>query len=644
MCGIAGYVGPLMPNGTAVLTAMADAIRHRGPDDSGVFLDATLGVGLAHRRLSIVDLSAAGHQPMVSESGRFVIVFNGEIYNYLELRRELSAAEPTLTFRGTSDTEVMLAAFERWGLIRSLEKFNGMFAFALLDKKERRLHLVRDRIGEKPLYYLRTGQWLIFGSELKALKKHPAWRGDIDRSALREYLRYAYVGGRASIYANVHKVQPGALVTMNIADASCDLEHNTYWSADDVVMRGQHDPLELTDQDAVTQLTQLLTESVQLRMIADVPLGAFLSGGIDSSTVVAIMQRLSVRPVRTFSIGFEEGRFNEAESAKAVASHVGTEHVEFYVTPRDSLDAIPQMPKIFDEPFADPSQIPTYLVSRLARQHVTVSLSGDGGDELFCGYERYELVRRLSAASSMVPHKLRSAVAAAIRTMPIPMWNMLGSALPQRITAGRTGDRMYKLAQRLRSETFTEILDDVLGVWDEPEELLGEVDGGLVRAPRRLPIPSVGTEYEQMMALDLSTYLPDDILVKLDRASMAVSLESRVPLLDHRLVEFAWRLPMRFKRRDGTAKWLLKQVLYDLVPRDLVDRPKQGFAVPIEHWLRTELRGWACDTLAPESIKRDGFFDHRVVSRYLEEHFSGLRSWTSQIWAVLMFQSWLHAD
>jgi asparagine synthase (glutamine-hydrolysing) len=644
MCGIAGFIGPVAASddAAAVLTRMTDAIGYRGPDDRGVWLDRELRVGFGHRRLSIVDLSAAGHQPMTSASGRYVITYNGEIYNYEAVRAELLSDDPALTFRGHSDTEVMLAAFDRWGVRQALAKLNGMFAFALLDRECRQLCLARDRLGEKPLYYARMGDSFLFGSELKALKQHPAWRADIDRAALASYLRYAYVPGPGSIYKGVCKVRPGGLVTIDVNAADCSQPRcERYWSAQDAVTRGLQAPLALSDKDAVGRLTDLLTDAVRMRMVADVPLGAFLSGGIDSSIVVALMQRLSSKPVRTFSIGFGEKRFNEAESAKAVARHLGTEHTELYVTPRQSLDVIPKLPAMYDEPFADSSQIPTYLVSQLAREHVTVSLSGDGGDELFCGYDRYEIAQNLSRGLERVPRTLRVAAATAIRALPLGVWDVLGSPLPERISAGRTGDRMYKLAQRFKFDRFPDIYDSVLAIWEDPAMVLAPGDHRASGKP--ISLRAAGTKYEQMMAFDLDTYLPDDILVKVDRASMAVSLESRVPLLDHRIVEFAWRLPMKFKRRGGVSKWLLRQVLYGLVPQRLVDRPKQGFGVPIEHWLKGDLRSWACDLLAADRIRRDGYLDHAVIARHLDDHLSGRRSWASQLWTALMFQAWLHA-
>jgi asparagine synthase (glutamine-hydrolysing) len=642
MCGIAGFVGPTACSdaATAVLRSMTDALRYRGPDDCGLWLDRELQVAFGHRRLSIVDLTAAGHQPMASVSGRYVITYNGEIYNYEAVRAELLRDDPALRFRGHSDTEVMLAAFDRWGVRQAVARLNGMFAFALLDRERGELFLARDRLGEKPLYYCWIRDDLLFGSEIKALKQHPAWRADIDRGSLARYLRYAYVPGTRSIYEGVLKVAPGEMVIIDVSAAQrVGPRRERYWSAQEVVARGVETPLSMSDADAIARLTSLLTDAVGLRMVADVPLGAFLSGGIDSSVVVALMQRLSNKPVRTFSIGFSEKRFNEAESARAVARHLGTEHTELYVTPQESLEVIPRLPAMYDEPFADSSQIPTYLVSQLAREHVTVSLSGDGGDELFCGYDRYEIAQNLAHGLERLPKRFRTAAATAIRALPLGVWDFLGSPLPERITAGRMGDRMYKLAQRFKFDRFPDIYDSVLAIWEDPVAVLAPAEGLAAVGP--ISLPAAGTRYEQMMAFDLDTYLPDDILVKVDRASMAVSLEARVPLLDHRVVEFAWRLPMQFKRRDGVSKWLLRQVLYGLVPRELVDRPKQGFGVPIEHWLKGELRGWACDLLAEDRIRREGFFDPVVVSRHLDDHLSGRRSWASQLWALLMFQAWL---
>jgi asparagine synthase (glutamine-hydrolysing) len=644
MCGIAGFSGPDagFERADRILVSMTDAIRYRGPDDSGAWIDRELQVGLGHRRLSIVDLSPAGHQPMTSASGRFVLVFNGEIYNHLALRKDLLSAQPELQFRGHSDTEVMLAALDYWGLDRTLEKLNGMFAIALVDRKDARLYLARDRIGEKPLYYAHMGNSFLFGSELKALKQHPAWKADIDPNSLKSYLRYGYVPSPGSIYRDAYRVPSGGVVSVELkGNKRNQTSTRLYWSVEQAYSSGLANPLSISDDEAMARLRDLLTDAVGMRMVADVPLGAFLSGGIDSSLVVALMQRLSSKPVKTFSIGFGESRFNEAESAKAVARHLGTEHLEFYVSPQDSLDVIPKLPTMYDEPFADSSQIPTHLVSLLARRHVTVSLSGDGGDELFCGYDRYDLAYNLSRGLEGIPAAIRNAAASAIRAVPMRAWNVMGSVLPERVSAGRTGDRMYKLAHRFRYGDFPQIFDSTLALWDDPRSVMAK--SMRLEADKPIALHAIGSKFEQMMAHDQVTYLPDDILVKVDRASMAVSLEARVPLLDHRIVEFAWQLPMSFKRRDGVSKWLLKQLLYDMVPRALVDRPKQGFGVPIEHWLRKELRGWATDLLSADQIAQDGFLNPAVVSRHLEEHLSGTRSWATQLWTVLMFQAWLHS-
>jgi asparagine synthase (glutamine-hydrolysing) len=646
MCGIAGFVdrSATSEQALAALRKMTDSITYRGPDAEGAWFDEQSRVGFGHRRLSIVDLSAAGSQPMISASGRFVITYNGEIYNHTRIREELLRAQPGVAFRGHSDTEVMLAAFETWGVECALQKFNGMFAFALLDRAERRLHLFRDRIGEKPLYYAQFGQTFVFASELKALKQHSSWRAPIDRASLASYLRYGYVTAPRSIYEGVHKLLPGGWLTLELSSAEVGAPRvRQYWAAAQVAAQGARERLDVSDAEALKQLSDLLHDAVGMRMVADVPLGAFLSGGIDSSTVVGIMQKLSPTPVKTFSIGFGEARFNEAEAARAVAQHLGTEHTELYVTPRDALDVVPKLPHMYDEPFADSSQIPTYLVSQLARRHVTVSLSGDGGDELFCGYDRYQIAPNIWRGLERSPLWMRRAAVSGIRAMPMGVWNGLGALLPERLTAGRMGDRMLKLADRFAMENFSSIYDSLLALWQQPEmALAGASSAGRLVAPIRLqPLPN---QFEQMMAFDLDTYLPDDILVKVDRASMAVSLEARVPLLDHRLIEFAWRLPLHMKRREGTFKWLLRQVLYSLVPRQLVDRPKQGFGVPIELWLRKDLRDWACDLLDERTLRQDGFLNHELIARLLREHLSGRRSWTSQLWTALTFQAWLHGS
>lgn len=641
MCGIAGFFDPVCsaPRAHEVLGAMASVLRHRGPDGEGLWFDETLRIGLAHRRLAIVDLSAAGAQPMASASGRYVIAFNGEIYNHAQVRRELLARDPSLEFRGHSDTEVFLAACEVWGADEALARANGMFAIALVDRLLRQLHLLRDRIGEKPLYFGRLGRAVVFASELKALHAHPAWQGRIDPAALSEYFRCGHVPAPRSIYAGIAKVQPGEWVTIDVAASEPVVRQRRYWTAADAIRAGRTNPLDIGPEEARERLEALLDDAVALRMEADVPLGAFLSGGIDSSLVVALMQRRSPDRVRTFSIGFREARFDEAPAARAVARHLGTDHTELYVSPHDSLEVIPRLAGMYDEPFADASSIPTHLVARLARQHVTVSLSGDGGDELFCGYGRYQQAMDLWKTIDAVPAWARHALSGAIRSVPVTTLNALGNLLPRRLTAGRAGDRAHRAANRLSARNFDEIYRGLLSSWQDPARAVHR------EIRRELPVerpPGPGTAtYEHMMAADLTAYLPNDVLVKVDRATMAVSLEGRMPLLDHRVVELAWRLPLSLKRRDGTGKWLLRELLYRHVPRSLVDRPKRGFGVPVGEWLQQELQPWATDLLGGEAM-RDGLLNARRISRMLHEHVSGQRSWTSQLWTALMFQAWRH--
>jgi asparagine synthase (glutamine-hydrolysing) len=642
MCGIAGFVDRSLAADAAraTLVSMAQAIRHRGPDQDGTWLDESTGVGLAHRRLSILDLTEAGRQPMTSAGGRFVVVFNGEIYNHGDLRRDLLAADPTLRFRGHSDTEEMLAAFEAWGVRATVERLNGMFAFALYDRQDRRLYLCRDRLGEKPLYFGRAGTALLFGSELKALRRHPRWRGGIDLAAAQDYFRYGYVTGGRSIHEGIGKVLPGQLVSIALGDGEPQVTSQAYWSARETVRRGLEAPVDWSDREAIERLENLLEEAVAMRMEADVPLGAFLSGGVDSTVVVALMQRRASAPVKTFSIGFGEARFNEAEAAKAVASHLRTEHTELYVTPREALDVIPRLAAMYDEPFADASQIPTFLVAQLARRHVTVALSGDGGDELFGGYDRYDIAERFWRTAGPLPRPLRLLAARAIESIPLGAWDVLGAWLPARLSMGRPGDRIHKLGQRLRLARFDELYSSLLSlaVGDRIQVTRGD---GLASSYPPDSVEGVTGLAERMMAWDLAGYLPDDILVKVDRATMAVSLEGRIPLLDHRVAEFAWGLPMNLKRRDGQGKWILKQVLHRLVPRELVDRPKQGFGVPIEYWLRHELRDWATDLLSPSRLRAHGLLDVEVVQGLLQEHLDGRRSWAAQLWTLLMFQAWM---
>lgn len=621
---------------------MARALQYRGPDDAGSWIDAERGIALGHQRLSIIDLSAEGHQPMASVSGRYVIAFNGEIYNFRELQKDLG----TVPWRGHSDTEVMLAAIERWGLRGALSRFNGMFAFGLWDREERTLHLVRDRLGEKPLYYGWLGSTFVFGSELKALRAHPEWTGGVDRGALAAYLRHNYVPSPYSIYKNVSKLGPGHSLRVSLAAPHPQIE--CYWSMRDAAQAGAASPLKIGDEAAIAQLDELLRDAVKLRMVADVPVGVFLSGGIDSSAVVALMQAQSMRPVKTFSIGFEEESYNEARHAKAVAAHLGTEHTELYVTSQDAVDLIPSLPYIYDEPFADSSQIPTILVSRLARKDVAVTLSGDGGDELFCGYQRYFWGRKLWSRIGLLPHAMRNGVGAALKYLSIDTWNaliyMFAPLIPNTSAGPVTGDRMHKLADLLAVSSPDELYRGLMSHWSTPESVV-------IRSREAATAHTDATNYtalpeftDRMMYMDAVTYLPDDILVKLDRASMSVGLEARVPLLDHRVVEYAWRVPLEKKIRGDDGKWLLRQVLHRYVPRELVERPKMGFGVPIDKWLRGRLRDWAEELLNEQRLKREGYFNPAPIRRKWAEHLSGARDWDFWLWDVLMFQAWLEGQ
>jgi asparagine synthase (glutamine-hydrolysing) len=640
MCGLAGFVDGRAQTGEAELRAIAkrmgDTLYHRGPDDEGVWVDAEAGLALAHRRLSIVDLSPLGHQPMVSSCGRFVIAYNGEVYNFAEMRRELEALGRP--FRSHSDTEVILEGAAVWGLEATLSRLIGMFAVALWDRAEKTLILARDRLGIKPLYWGKFGTLVIFGSELKALVAQGNWTPQTDRSAVAGYLRYAYVPAPLSIYQGVAKLAPGSIAVFR---PGADPVVRSFWSAEAVVSRGiaARQASTLTDGEAIDQLEALLKDAVGRRMVADVPLGAFLSGGIDSSVVVALMQAQSERPVKTFSIGFHAEGYDEAQHAKAVAAHLGTEHTELYVEPAHALEVVPKLAQWYDEPFADSSQIPTYLVSEMTRGHVTVALSGDGGDELFAGYNRYTLAKMLSTRLAVVPPPLRRAGAAMLKSLSPARWDRLARPVPARLRPALVGDKLHKLAEVI-TQGDGAFYRRMVSQWPEPETLM--LDGA--KEPRgplwdealaaRLP-----DFLDRMQYLDLITYLPDDILTKVDRASMAVALEARVPLIDHRVVEFAWSLPQHMKLRGGVTKWLLRQVLYRHVPRGLIERPKMGFGVPIDAWLRGPLRDWAEALLTPIALDESGLAAAPILEKW-REHQTGVRNWHSPLWTILMYQAW----
>lgn len=639
MCGIAGLMGGgSRERLTQAALAMRDSIAHRGRDGSGVWVDADAGIALAHRRLSILDLSDVATQPMVSRSERLVLSYNGEVYNFRALRNELVSLGAT--FRGTGDTEVILAAFEEWGARQSVERFVGMFAFALWDRRDRTLTLGRDRLGIKPLYVGRRGSALAFGSELAALVSAPGPALTIDRDVLASYFRYGCVPAAGCIYEGISQVPPGELWTYHATDTTPTRER--YWTAREVVERGVEMPLALTDEEAAEQVESTLSQAVADRLVSDVPLGVFLSGGIDSSVVTALMQRASASPVKTFSIGFREESYDEAADAKKVADYLGTDHTELIFTPDDAMQAIPDLASVYSEPFADSSQLPTLLVCRLAREHVTVALSGDGGDEVFGGYNRHRWGPRVWRGIQRMPLALRRIVTSGLRARSPGEWDAFAQHYAGLIPALRLrtpGDKAHKLAGLLDAANLDELYLRLTSIWQRPTALvLGAHDA----ASRFTDIAGVSPA-EQLMYRDLVSYLPDDILTKVDRASMSIGLEVRVPLLDHRVVEHAWRLPLDHKIRDGVGKRVLRHLLARHMPERLFDRPKMGFGVPIDTWLRGPLRDWAEGLLAPARIRREGYLDHSTVDACWRDHLAGRAARQHELWAVLMFQAWLEA-
>lgn len=653
MCGFCGFVD-LSGAGNSgshgrILEKMTNQIAHRGPDDSGQWLEPDIGLALGHRRLSIVDLSPEGHQPMVSEAGRYVIVFNGEIYNYRDVRKKLESGNANIGWRGHSDTEVMLAAIEQWGVQQALVQFNGMFAFALWDRQERKLYLARDRLGEKPLYYGWSNGVLLFGSELKSLRAHPAWQGHIDRDALTLYMRHNYIPAPYCIYSNIKKLPPASLLTIIPEKGVSQVATpELYWSAFNVAESSNKKQFRFDDAEAITQLDGLLRKAVAMRMEADVPLGAFLSGGVDSSTIVALMQAQSSRPVRSFSIGFSEKEYNEAEHARAVAQHLGTEHTELIVTPEQAMAVVPRLPHLYDEPFSDASQIPTFLVSEMARRHVTVSLSGDGGDELFGGYTRYFWGMKIWNKVKWMPPAARFALAKMINSLKPQTWDelfiKLNHFLPASAVQRMPGDKLQKLADVLRARSPELMYQSLVSQWQFPENVVLRGKEPMTNLNDRSRWPQVCDFVHYMMYQDMVGYMPDDILTKVDRASMGVSLEARVPLLDQHIVEFAWQVPTEMKIRNGQGKWLLRQVLYKYVPRELIERPKMGFAIPIDSWLRGPLRDWAEGLIDRRTLDEQGYFDTDLIHRTWNEHLSGKRNWQYRLWGVLMFQAWLESE
>jgi asparagine synthase (glutamine-hydrolysing) len=657
MCGFAGFITTSAQRRRdelcSAVHAMAETLRHRGPDDAGMWLDETAGVALGFRRLAILDLSQAGHQPMVSGDGRLVITFNGEIYNHSDLRADLSASGRHGAWSGHSDTETLLAGFSAWGVKATLERAVGMFAFALWDRNDRRLYLARDRFGEKPLYYGWTARGFVFGSELKALRRYPGFDNPIDADALGAYMQYCYVPTPYSIYRNIYKLEPGCLLSLSPEHAAIPpsepmfapiqqpgMSLEAYWSLREAVERGFASQIH-DEHDALDALERAMADAVRLQSIADVPLGAFLSGGIDSSLIAALMQAQSARRVRTFTIGFEEAGFNEAEHAKAVARHLGTDHTELYVSAAQTRDVIPRLPQLYSEPFADSSQVPTHVVSQVARQHVTVALSGDGGDELFGGYTRYLWAPKIWNGVKWLPASVRRGVGAAIQRVPVSTIDTLSAVAPGLSGTARVGDKAHKLADRVAGVGGIEALyRSLVRTWSPGADVVRGARPLVTPLDRAAAWHPTADPEHRMMFWDTLTYLPDDILHKVDRASMGVSLETRAPFLDHRVAELAWRLPLHMKIRDDRGKWIGRQLLYRYVPRDLVERPKMGFAIPLDAWLRGPLREWADTLLAESRMRVQGHLNPAVIRRKWTEHLSGTRNWQNELWCVLMFQAW----
>jgi asparagine synthase (glutamine-hydrolysing) len=652
MCGLTGFLSPRpLPRDAmqALIGRMADTLRHRGPDAGATWLDE--GLALGHRRLSILDLSPAGAQPMLSACGRFIIAFNGEIYNHLDLRADLQAAGAAPDWRGHSDTETLLAGIAHWGLDDTLRRAAGMFAIALWDRRARRLSLARDRIGEKPLYWGWAGRAMVFGSELKALRQHPDFPREVCRQALGQYLRFAYIPAPRSIHRGVYKLEPGCILTIDGAPPAAapqdplrpgethgSLAIRRYWSLNEVIESGARSRF-ATEAEALAAVDEALGRAVHRQMIADVPLGAFLSGGIDSSLIVALMQAQSSRPVRTFTVGFENPAFNEAPFAAAVARHLGTDHTELTVTETEAREVIPLLPDMYDEPFADSSQLPTHLVCKAARADVTVALSGDAGDELFGGYNRYFWGPRIWRRLDWMPHPLRRGLGRAISAVPVAAWDRIGILAGGRVT--RPGDKAHRLAAGLRDvRTMDDLYRSLVSEWPGEQMVIGLNGAGRTTLDDPLPEALAEDAAARMMAQDMRTYLPDDILCKVDRAAMAISLETRVPFLDPDVLAVSARLPSQMKIRDGQGKWVLRQILYRHAPRELIERPKAGFGIPVGDWLRGPLRPWAEELLRVDNLERDGLLGAPPIRKVWDEHLSGRRDWTHRLWTILMLQAW----
>ena len=641
MCGFSGFISQSLPRelGLEILSAMADELQHRGPDGSGVWIAQDAEVGFAHRRLSVIDTGKGGHQPMLSRSGRFVLVFNGEIYNYKALKAEMQASGTC--FETNSDTEVLLASLETWGVEKGLKKLTGMFAFALWDKSKKKLVLARDRFGEKPLYFGWQGRSFLFGSTINSLKKHRDWCGEIDRESVSLLSRLNYIPDPKSIYKDIKKLSPGTWLELSLRDGIWHEKIGIYWSALTAATIARNSPFQGTYKDALRSLEDTMRTILEGQMSSDVPLGAFLSGGIDSSAIVALLQSQVTRPVRTFTIGFKNEEYDESASAEAVAKHLGTEHTTCKLSEIDVLELISELPKMYDEPFADASQLPTALVSKITRKDVTVALSGDGGDEVFGGYNRYIWGPRIAKTFNLFPSFARKVIGSSLRSLPPTAWNRLFSFFLSSSRPRHIGDKLHKLGALCSSNDKEVLYRGMVEFWSDGLPCYSQQD---IRQEAYADIWGADFEFvEQMMLSDTISYLPDDIMVKVDRAAMAFGLETRAPFLDHRLFELAWSLPVSYRFEGSRSKSLLRDLLYKYVPKEVVDRPKSGFALPIGDYLRGPLRDWSESLLTKERLEVEGYFDHKKVRNAWEQHLSGRYNRQYDLWSVLMFQNWLDA-
>ena len=650
MCGLTGFLGGKrsynLSDSSPIINSMLNKIHHRGPDDHGTWSDSNNGVILGHKRLSIVDLTISGHQPMHSHSDRYVVIFNGEIYNHTDLRKKLNIDKKISTWNGTSDTETLLAGFDVWGIRRTMAECIGMFSLAVWDKASKTLSLIVDRVGEKPMYYGWQGQGkaktFLFGSELKALKEHPVFEKNINRDSLSLLMRHSYISYPNSIWKGIHKLEPGNILTISLD--SLEPKISKYWDIERIIKNQKINESHLSEEDAVSQLDILLKDIISKQMLADVPVGAFLSGGVDSSTIAAHMQAQSTSKIKTFTIGFNEDKQNEADYAKKISDHLGTDHTELILSAADAKNIIPMIPTIYDEPFADSSQIPTYLVSKLARNDVKVALTGDGADEILCGYNRYQVSNKLWSRYNRIPHSLRKIGSQTISAIPPRALSSLHNMLPMTNKSNNFSDKVYKGGRLLKAKDIDQFYLEFISYWNDPEALvINSKEPKTILNNNNKNIHNM-TNIERMMYLDLLSYLPGDILTKVDRASMAVSLETRLPFMDHRLIEFAWTLPNEYKYKNGRTKWILKEVLNKYIPKKLYDRPKQGFGIPINEWLRGSLREWAEELLNEQKLKEQGYFDAIKIREKWMQHQSGKSNWQHQIWNILMFQSWLEEN